>query len=90
MREVAITTLDNPYDPFNEFDKWFMWDINHGYYTASYLDHVARNSDEFGEELQARILESAIDEIIEIHGGGIYRKLVRNDHSDDPSYQEAE
>ena len=36
-QQVNITTIDNPFDPFDEFDKWFDFDIEKGYYTCNKL-----------------------------------------------------
>lgn len=29
--EYMLSTIDNPYSPFDEFDKWFKFDVVHGY-----------------------------------------------------------
>ena len=27
-KECMLTTIDNPYNPFDDFNKWFMYDID--------------------------------------------------------------
>lgn len=36
-RQPMLTTIDNPYDPHEEYDKWYEWDVDNGYHTSSYL-----------------------------------------------------
>lgn len=79
-----ITTLDNPYDPRSNFEAWYMWDTGHGYNTSAYLARVAAVSEEFPQEVQDRQIENAIDEIIEIHSGGMYKKLRIEEESPTP------
>ena len=70
-----ITTVDNPYDPRTDFEAWYMWDTGQGYNTSAYLARVASVSEGFPDAVQDRDIENAIDEIIEIHNGGLYKKL---------------
>lgn len=70
-----ITTVDNPYDPRTQFDEWYMWDTGQGYNTSGYLARVAAISDEFPDAIKDRQIEDAIDEIIAMHGGEMYKKL---------------
>ena len=39
--EDILTTLDNPYNPKEEFDKWYAWDTQNGYNTSEYLARLA-------------------------------------------------
>lgn len=78
MRLCRLTTTDNPYDPFNEFDKWYLWDVQHGYHTSAYLGRVARTSGDLSEVDDNLANEQAIDEIVELNLVGIYRKVVRD------------
>ena len=72
---VMITTTDNPYDPRTDFLAWNTWDVEHGYNTCAYLARVLTDTDDFPDEYNDRLAEFAIDEIIAIHAGGIYKKL---------------
>ena len=72
---AMITTVDNPFDPRVDFTRWYAWDVENGYNTCAYLARVASVATELPEILQDHQVEQAIDEIIEIHAGGMYKKL---------------
>lgn len=59
----ALTTFDNPYDPFEQFTQWFMFDEEKGYHTTAYLGRIARTSDQLSDEENNKEVERAIDEI---------------------------
>ena len=73
--KTAITTIDNPYDPFEQFSEWFLFDAEKGYNTPSYLARVARTSNQFSEEEEDAEIEAAIDEIIKYDFMNIYKKV---------------
>ena len=75
--EVMLTTFDNPFDPFDDFVSWFMFDEEHGYRTCSKLARIARHSEEFSTIEDKLETERAIDEIIKYDFLNIYKKVVR-------------
>lgn len=77
--DCALTTIDNPFDPFTQFDKWFAYDEAHGYGSCSYLAKIMRTSDSFSVEDQMREKERAVDEIVRLNINGMYKKVVRPD-----------
>ena len=46
MVRCAITTVDNPFDPFDEFDAWFRFDTDHGYNSCGVLARFIYTSDQ--------------------------------------------
>ena len=72
---VALTTVDNPYDPFTQWDEWYAFDTMHGYGTCSYLARVAKTSDQLTPMENYRIIENAIDEIINLDFLHLYKKV---------------
>lgn len=72
----ALTTFDNPYDPFEQFTQWFMFDEEKGYHTTAYLGRIARTSDQLSDEENNKEVERAIDEIIRYDFQNIYRKIT--------------
>lgn len=77
-RKVAITTFDNPYDPFNDFASWFMFDVEKGYDSCALLGRIARTSDQLSDEENEEEIERAIDEIIKNDVMNIYKKIYKN------------
>lgn len=76
--QVMITTTDNPFSPFTEFDDWRRYDEAAGYYTLPYLARVTRTSDELSFADQEIAIEQAIDEIAYENILGIYRKVTQS------------
>lgn len=76
--DCRLTTFDNPFDPFEQFTSWFLFDVSKGYYTCSYLDRIAKISDDMSEVEAEKEKERAIDEIIANDFLNIYKKVWRN------------
>ena len=60
MNNVALTTFDNPYDPFDDFTSWFLFDVQKGYNSCAYLARIAKISDELSEKEIDEEIEKAI------------------------------
>lgn len=75
MAKCALTTVDNPFDPFDQFQSWFRYDQDKGYNSCSYLDRIARTSDQLSDEENEQEIERAIDEIIKYDPTNIYKKV---------------
>lgn len=73
----ALTTFDNPFDPFDDFTSWFLFDVEKGYNTCNYLGRIAKTSDEFTEQENNKEIERAIDEIIKYDFMNIYKKVSK-------------
>lgn len=73
--KCALTTIDNPYNPFEQFDFWFLFDETKGYHSSAYLGRIARTSDQLSEEENGQEIERAIDEIIKYDFMNIYKKV---------------
>lgn len=76
--ECRLTTVDNPYDPFTQFDDWFLFDTEKGYNSCSRLDRIANLSDEMSEAEVNEEIERAIDEIIKYDFLNIYKKVTKD------------
>lgn len=76
-KEVTLTTFDNPFNPFTEFRKWFLFDIEKGYNTCSILGRIADYSDNLTQKEKDEALEMAIDSFIKHEPLGIFKKVTR-------------
>ena len=77
QNEFMLTTIDNPFDPFEQFTSWFLFDVEKGYYSCSRLARIANLSDELSEKEVDEEIERAIDEIIKYDFMNIYKKVKR-------------
>ena len=75
--KCALTTVDNPYNPFEQFLSWFLFDEEKGYHSCAYLGRIARTSDQLSDEENNQEIERAIDEIIKYDFTNIYRKVIQ-------------
>lgn len=75
--ECRLTTFDNPFDPFDDFTSWWLFDNEKGYNTCGYLDRIAHVSDDMTQKEVNEEIERAIDEIILFNPLNIYKKVKR-------------
>lgn len=75
--ESMLTTFDNPFDPFTQFDDWYQWDERSGYRTTSFLARIVQTSDELSDADNDLAIEQAIDEIVRENVLGVYTKVTR-------------
>lgn len=73
-----LTTFDNPFDPFEQFTSWFLFDVEKGYNSCAYLSRIAKTSEQLSEEENKEEIERAIDEIIKYDFMNIYKKVTKN------------
>jgi hypothetical protein len=81
MREVMLTTTDNPYSPFDQYDLWKRFDVGSGYNTENYISRIARISPNMTNEEIEEENERAIDEILSFNLTGSeadYKKVTRD------------
>lgn len=70
-----LTTVDNPYNPFTQFDEWMRFDESSGYFTTNYLARLTLSSGDLSDADQSSAIEHAIDEIVNENINGMYRKI---------------
>lgn len=78
-RHVMLTTFDNPFDPYYDFDSWLRFDLDKGYNSCAYLDRIAHTSDALSDNENRAEIERAIDEIIKYDPFNLYKKTIIED-----------
>jgi predicted dehydrogenase len=76
--EYMLTTVDNPFNPFTEFEEWLDYDTRMGYNTAAFLDRIAKVSNELSTPDQALAIQHAIDEIVQENVSGMWKKVSKD------------
>jgi len=72
-----LTTVDNPYDPFTEFDEWNAFDVSAGYNTTSLLARTMKSSVELSDADQSQEMEDAIAVVVKENISGVHRMVTR-------------
>ena len=72
-----LTTIDNPFDPFEQFTSWMLFDKEKGYDSSERLMRIANISDDMTQKEVDEEIERAIDEIIKYDFMNIYVKVKK-------------
>lgn len=70
-----LTTIDNPFDKFEQYDDWLLFDIEKGYGTNELLARIMKETQSFTDKEFNEALSLAIDEIIKNDFTGLYKKV---------------
>ncbi len=77
VNSTWVTTLDNPFNPFEDMENWKRWDEDHKYYTTELICRYLHDSDELPEDRYYEALEDAVDTVCRFNFTGNYRKLQK-------------
>ena len=78
LNTVALSTKDNPFDPFTQFDEWYAWDLSHNNHCCEILAKFARCSDELSDKENSDEIEYAIDQIIAVDPEHKFIKVTKS------------
>lgn len=73
--EFMITTPDNPYNYYTEFDQWLTWDQSNGHNTLELLDRVTITAPDLTQGLEEEAIVTAMNYIVTELLPGIYIKV---------------
>lgn len=74
-----LSTIDNPFDPFEQFDSWLLFDKEKDYNSCEILARTAVLTDDMTEKEVNEATELAIDKIIDLDPLNIFIKVRGND-----------
>lgn len=76
MSEHMLSLLANPHDPFDDYEKWSMFDRKEGFNTEGLLARLITPSPDISQPDQDRMIEEAIDNIVANPSfAGLYKKV---------------
>ena len=76
-KECRLTTVDNPFDPFEQFTSWYLFDMEKGYDCCGRVDRLINVSDDMTEFEVEKENERAIDRLIELDFTDTFKKVIR-------------
>jgi len=82
LPDCVLTTRDNPFNPFFQWDEWWTFDTQHGYNTSSLLARLTRTADELSELDNDLAIDDAQNEILFLNPTGNYIKVTKENFND--------
>lgn len=76
--DYMLTTYDNPFNPFEEFDTWYKTDMLLGHDCCGILARNSATSFVFSDEINEKEIDRAMDEIIK-QNPTLFRKVLASD-----------
>ena len=75
--DFMLTTVDNPYNPFEQFTLWNLFDKENGYNTCERLARIMNISDDMTQKEEDEEYNRAADAIIKYDFLDIYKKFFK-------------
>lgn len=76
--EYMLTTIDNPFNPFVDFDRWYGFDITQGHCTSEYIARIAVDSALLSDEERSEEYNRAIQWILDNDVLGLYVRITKD------------
>ena len=77
MKEkVHITTIDNPFNPFEDFASWYDFDMEKGYCSCQRVARLANITDDMTDIEEEAEIERATKRLVEIDPLDIFQLYI--------------
>lgn len=77
MKErVHITTIDNPFNPFEDFASWYDFDMEKGYCSCQRVARLANITDDMTDLEEEAEIERATKRLVEIDPLDIFQLYI--------------
>ena len=87
VKECMLSTIDNPFNPFEQFTSWLLFDKEKGYNCCERLARIAQYSEDMTDLEIAVETERAIDRIIELDFMDVYKKVIKETKNNEDNEQ---
>jgi len=74
-KEYMLSTVDNPWNPFKNFDEWYEFDVSHSYNTLAYVARIANTNSDMDDSTYTKEVNKAIDDILKYNPLPIYIRV---------------
>lgn len=79
-KEIWLTTVDNPFDPFTQWDRWLNFDEQNNYRTCGRIAAIAHcNSENLSPYENKELVNNAINFLYNFYGDKVYRIVVEGE-----------
>lgn len=78
-----LTTTDNPYNPFDQFEQWLLYDNQFDHHCCEIVARITNESDELSDSENEEERENAIDRFIADDPINLYKKVKMEDFKGD-------
>ena len=75
IQTSMLTTIDNPFNPFEDFAAWYVFDMDKGYNCSERVARLANLSDDLTDSEANERIEAAIDNLIKYDPLGKFMKI---------------
>ena len=75
----VLTTIDNPCNPFTNFDDWYTFDRDHCYFTCEWEAIYSKASPKMTDAMYIEETSFAIDRFLKLNPYGLHVKLYENE-----------
>ena len=77
IKDCMLSTVDNPYDPFEQFNLWLMFDKEKGYDSCERLARLVDLTDDMTQKEIDEEIERAMDELIKLDFTDTFIKVYK-------------
>lgn len=79
MSNFWVTTFDNIYNPFTNFEEWYDFDRQQGYQTCEWIGASVVTSNKLDDDIIEEDIEFGVSEFLKLNPYGMHYKVYEDE-----------